>query len=106
MRILFDQGTPVPLRHALGEHAVRTAYEMGWSTLDNGSLLAAAEKEFEVLVTADQSIQYQQKLAGRRLAILVLPTTSWPKIQARVSQVIEALSSLRPGDMLKLSFDP
>lgn len=66
MRILFDQGTPAPLRHALKEHAVTAAYELGWSELDNGELLAAAEAEFDVLVTTDQNLRYQQRLAGRR----------------------------------------
>jgi len=78
MKIVFDQGTPVPLRRALKGHAVATAYELGWAELDNGELLAAAESEFDVLVTTDQNLRYQQKLAGRRLAILILPTTNWP----------------------------
>jgi len=73
MRILFGQGTPVPLKHALREHEVRTAYEMGWSSLDNGSLLEAAEKAFALLVTIDRNVRYQQNMAGRQLAILGLP---------------------------------
>ena len=79
MRILFDQGTPAPLRQLLRGHNVSTAYEMGWSELANGDLLAAAEADFDALVTTDQNLRYQQDLAGRRLAILVLPTTSWPR---------------------------
>ncbi|HXX04055.1 MAG TPA: hypothetical protein VEJ37_06945 [Xanthobacteraceae bacterium] len=59
MKILFDQGTPAPLRRALMEHAVSTAYEMGWGQLDNGQLLAAAELEFDVLVTTDKNLRYQ-----------------------------------------------
>ena len=55
MRILFDQGTPVPLRNALIGHAVSTAFEMGWSTLVNGDLLAAAESQFAALVTTDHN---------------------------------------------------
>ena len=57
MRVLFDQGTPVPLRNYLTEHRVATAVEMGWSTLSNGELLDAAEKEFDVLVTTDQALK-------------------------------------------------
>jgi len=79
MRILFDQGTPVPLRALLSGHSVSTAYEMGWSELANGDLLAAAEADFDALITSDQNLRYQQNLTGRRLAILVLPTTSWPR---------------------------
>jgi hypothetical protein len=78
MKILFDQGTPVPLRLSLSSHAVSTAHEMGWSELDNGNLLAAAEEAFDVLVTTDRNLRHQQNLARRELAILVLPTTSWP----------------------------
>ena len=81
MRILFDQGTPVPLRRALPGHAVATVHELGWSTLPDGPLLAAAEDAgYEVLVTTDQQLKHQQHLAGRRLAILVLGSTSWPRI--------------------------
>ncbi len=76
MRILFDQGTPAPLRHALTGHSVSTAYEKGWDQLGNGDLLNAAEAAFDVFVTTDQNLRFQQNLTGRRLAILVLPTTS------------------------------
>jgi len=84
MRILFDHGTPAPLRHHLAGHEVITAYETGWSELSNGDLLKAAEPAFNVLITTDKNLQYQQNLLGRRLAILVLPTTSWPRIQKHV----------------------
>lgn len=80
MRILFDQGTPVPLRDALAGHTVSTAYEMGWSTLDNGALLTEAETaQFDIFITTDQNLRYQQNVQGRRVAILVLPTTRWHK---------------------------
>lgn len=59
MRILFDQGTPAPLRHLLRGHEVSTAYERGWSTLKNGELLVAAEDQgLEVLVTTDRNLKY------------------------------------------------
>jgi predicted nuclease of predicted toxin-antitoxin system len=102
MRILFDQGTPVPLRRALTDHSVFTAHEMGWTQLDNGALLQAAEAEFDVLVTTDQNLPYQQNLTGRRIAILILPTTSWPKIERRQAQIVAAVGALRPGDVLEL----
>jgi hypothetical protein len=82
VRVLFDQGTPVPLRQVLVGHDVSTAYECGWSTLKNGELLAAAETQgFDVLVTTDKNLRYQQNLASRSIAILVLGTTSWPRIR-------------------------
>jgi hypothetical protein len=77
MRILLDQGTPAPLRAALVGHVVVTAYERGWSTMTNGALLdAALEDGFDLILSTDQNIRYQQNLVGRPLAILVLPTTS------------------------------
>src|SRR6266852_361772 len=99
MKILFDQGTPAPLRHTLAGHTISTAYEMGWATLENGDLLSAAEASFDALITTDQNLRYQQSLAGRRLAILVLPTTSWPKIQVQLTKVVAAVDGLRAGDL-------
>jgi len=67
--------------------------------LDNGSLLEAAEASFDALITTDQNLRYQQEFASRRLAILVLPTTSWPKIQ-----VVSDINALRPGEFIELNF--
>ena len=103
MRILFDQGTPVPLKQHLTGHQVETAYELGWSRLTNGDLLAAAEGRFEALVTTDRNLRHQQSLAGRKLAVLVLPTTSWPRLQKQIPAIIAALASLRPGDYSELA---
>jgi hypothetical protein len=104
MRILFDHGTPAPLRRAWTAHSVSTAYEMGWTELDNGALLQTAEAAFDALITTDQNLRYQQNLTGRRLAILVLPTTSWPKIQANEPLIVAAVDALRPGDLTELAF--
>jgi hypothetical protein len=104
MRVLFDHGTPIPLRLALTNHTVSTAYDMGWADLDNGALLKAAETRFDALITTDQNLRYQQNLTGLRLAILVLPTTSWPKIQAHEERVAAAVNVLRPGDFVELNF--
>ena len=104
MRILFDQGTPAPLREPLIGDNVSTAYEKGVDRLENGDLLNAAEAAFDALITTDQNLRYQQNLAGRGLAILVLPTTSWPKIQAHIAKVTAAVDALRPGDFVELQF--
>lgn len=103
MRILFDQGTPVPLRQALAGHAVSTAYEMGWATLTNGELLDAAEGPFDVFVTTDQNLRYQQNLTGRSLAILVLPFASWPKLQSHEPKIISAIEAMTAGTYVELS---
>ena len=103
MRILFDQGTPAPLRNALTGHAVSTAFEMGWSTLVNGELLAAADSPFDVFVTTDHNLQYQQNLTGRRLAVLVLPFANWPRLQKHLPAIVSAIGNLKPGDFVELS---
>jgi hypothetical protein len=102
MRVLFDQGTPAPLRRALAPHEVSTAFELGWSNLENGDLLRAAEGRFEVFITTDQNLRYQQNLSGRQLAILVLPTTNWLEIQRHQDEVAAAVNALRPGEYREL----
>ncbi len=98
MKVLFDQGTPVPLRRYLRSHEVTTAYELGWSTLQNGSLISQAEAAgFDVLVTTDKNWKYQQNLSERSLAIVVLLSTSWPKIQAKVSEVVVGVDGATKG---------
>jgi len=104
VRVLLDQGTPAPLRQALQGHSVATAHEQGWATLTNGELLAAAESAFDVLVTTDQSLRHQQNLRGKQLAILVLPTTSWPKLRLHATSIAAVLATLRPGELLEWSF--
>jgi hypothetical protein len=78
-------------------------YELGWSRLTNGELLASAEGRFDVLVTTDRSLRYQQSLSGRKLSVLVLPTTSWPKLRGQIQDVVAALASLKPGEYLELA---
>ena len=105
MRVLFDQGTPVPLRRYLALHAVVTVFEKGWSTLQNGELLSTAEDEgFEVLVTTDQNLKYQQNLKNRQIAVVVLMTTSWPQIERAVNRVVAALNSVKPGGYMEVKF--
>ena len=106
MKVLFDQGTPVPLRHLLLGHDVATAYEMGWSALTNGEFLAAAEAhDFVAIVTTDKNLRHQQNLAGRVFGVLVLPTTNWPRIHRNATRVADALDALLPGSVHELSFE-
>ena len=94
MRVLFDQGTPVPLRQHLAAHQVATTFEFGWNNLKNGELLQQSEESgFSVLVTTDQNLRYQQNLAGRKIAIVVLTTTSWPRIEREAKAVDAAAPS-------------
>jgi len=99
VRILFDQGTPVPLRRSLNGHIVATAYELGWSTVTNGDLIRLAEQEgYELLITTDTNLRYQQNLRSRSIAILVLTTTSWPRIRQVVGEIKAAVAAIQEGD--------
>ena len=98
MKVLFDQGTPLPHRRHLREHSVDSAAERGWSDLDNGSLIEKAEQEgYEVLVTTDQNMRHQQNLRNRRLALVVLLSTAWPNIQLRTEEIRAAIDAVQPG---------
>lgn len=107
MKILFDQGTPVPLRRSLGGHEISTAFERGWGNKKNGELLSAAEADgFEAIITTDQNLRYQQNLAERRMAILVLMTTDWRRIHTHVDLVSTAVDAIQPGTYRELNFPP
>ena len=100
MKILFDHGTPAPLRAYIPEHAVDTAAEKGWAELSNGELLEQAEsEEYELLITADQSVRYQQNLSRRRMAIIVLRSNRWPDVLLRVDDIRAALEPIQPREL-------
>lgn len=73
--------------------------------MENGDLLGVAEGRFDILVTTDKNLRYQRNLAGRQLAILVLPTTNWPEIQRHQNKVATAVSVMRPGEYRELDWD-
>jgi hypothetical protein len=107
MRVLFDQATPVPLRSYLIGHEVRTAAQQGWDTLKNGELLLAAEAAgFDVLLTTDKNMRYQQNLAGRKIAVVVLGRQQWPGLQPYIHFVVEAVNAAQPGSYLEVSLPP
>ena len=103
MKLLFDQGTPVPLRTHLPNHIVETAFERGWSNLNNGDLLSSAEKEgFDALITTDQNLRYQQNLMRVKIGVVVLLTTNWPRIRNHLDIVVEAIEGLKSGGYLEI----
>lgn len=104
MNILFDQGTPVPLRQSLRDIFVETVFEIGWARLSNGDLLREAESKYDVLVTTDQNLRYQQNLAGRDLGVFVLPTTSWPVMKPHAQSIASAVLALTRGEYLEYQF--
>ena len=98
MLILFDQGTPVPIRPFLIGHTVETAAQRGWDKLKNGELLEATEEAgFKVLVTPDKNIRYQQNLTLRRIALVVLGNPKWPVLCQHVERVVIAVNAAQPG---------
>lgn len=104
MKILFDHGTPVPLRRYLVGHVVDTAFERGWSKLKNGELLDASEHDdYALLVSTDQNLRYQQNLSNRQLAIIVLLSTSWPRIRLQTDKIQAAVDKIAPGSYTEIS---
>lgn len=103
MKVLFDQGVPVPLRRELQLHTVDTLFERGWSGVANGDLLDAAEAHsYELPLTTDQSIRHQQNLTGRRIAIVVLLSTAWPRIQQKLPEIVAAIDASKPGTVVEV----
>jgi hypothetical protein len=103
MLILFDNGVPAPLRHALKGHVIVEAYERGWDRLLNGELIAAAEAAgFDVLVITDKNIRFQQNLKDLRIAFVVLGNQQWPTLRRFVERVIAAVNTVTPGSYVEV----
>ena len=103
MRILFDNGTPRGVAAALVGHTVEEARSRGWDALRNGELLTAAEiAGFDVLLTTDRNIRYQQNLAGRRIAVVVLSKGRWRLIMRRLPEIVAAVSGAAPGSFTEV----
>ncbi len=82
---------------------MRTAAQEGWDKLKNGDLLTAAEEAgFDLLVTTDKNIRYQQNLAGRKIAIVVLGQQQWPRLRPHIQRVIEAVNAATPGSFAEV----
>lgn len=98
MRILFDNGTPKPIARTLAGHEVSFAHRIGWHELKNGELLRQAEEAgYEVLLTSDKNIRYQQNLFGRRIAIVVLGNQQWPDVSLHLDRIATAVNAATPG---------
>jgi len=98
MLVLFDHGTPAPLRSFLKDHIVKKTTDLGWDTLSNGEFLRAAEEAaFEVFLTTDKNIRYQQNLADRVIAIVVLGNSRWPVVRLYVDRIAAAITAAKAG---------
>ena len=108
MIVLFDNGTPRTLaRYLIDQHTVTEARARGWEELDNGALLAEAEAAgFQVLVTTDKNIRYQQNLADRKIAVVALGKGRWSLIKRHVVQIVEAVHAATPGSYTEIEIPP
>ena len=98
MLILFDNNTPRGLTRFLSGHSVEEARMRGWDQLANGELIAAtAQAGFEVMVTADKNIRYQQNLEARKIALGVLEHSQWPMVKLVVENIVAAVDAAQPG---------
>ena|ERR1035437_9778107 len=104
MLVLFDNGTPRTLaRYLIDRHAVTEARARGWQELENGKLLNEAEAAgFDVLVTTDKNLSYQQNLVGRKIAVVVLGKGRWTLIEPYVAQVVAAVNAATPGSFTEV----
>jgi predicted nuclease of predicted toxin-antitoxin system len=108
VRILLDHCAPKRLRRFLPAHAVKTTREMGWDRLTNGALLDQAQTAFDVLLTVDQNLRYQQRIAGRPIALVVLvaPDNRVTTLAQLVPELDRLLPTVQPGQVYELHFPP
>jgi Domain of unknown function (DUF5615) len=104
MRILLDECVPRRFKHELGDHEVRTVPEMGWAGIKNGALLQLAAESFDVLLTTDRNLTFQQNLATMRLAIIVLRALSndISVLRPLTPSVLEALLRIKVGEVVQV----
>ena len=104
MKIILDESVPQKLRLLIdGSHEVITTWFQGWSGLKNGALLTAAEEAgFDLFITADQELGYQQNLTSRKIALLVLSTNNWSVVKARMHEITAAINAVKSGSFVFL----
>ena len=102
--MLLDECVPRRLRRELPGHDIRTVNEMGWSAVKNGPLLRLASQEFDVFLTVDQGVEYQQNILGLDLAVIVMVARSndIDDLRPLMPQVREILNSVSPGSLFKV----
>ncbi|HEX4811021.1 MAG TPA: hypothetical protein VH325_18930 [Bryobacteraceae bacterium] len=106
-RVLFDKNVPYPLKRYLTEYQVRTAEEAGWGEISNGELIGRAEKaDYQVLVTCDQNVRYQQNMARRQISMVVLGSNIWPAVRPKVAEIIAALKRASPSSFEFIEIAP
>ncbi len=105
MKVLLDQNIPRLLKPFLQQHVVLTARQMGWDRLGNGDLLTAAEESaFQLFITADGKLRYQQNLTLRKIAIIEVSNNNWPSMQPHVPRIVAAVDTAQPGTYLTIDY--
>ncbi len=105
MRVLLDENMPHKLRHSLTRHHARTVEEIGWAGVHNGDLLRIVEHAgFDVMITGDQNLSYQQNLTRRKMAVIVLSTNKWNVIKKDVAPIVRAVGSAKPGSFDRVEY--
>jgi predicted nuclease of predicted toxin-antitoxin system len=102
MKIPLDECVPWPMHRLLPQHSVTSVQALGWSGVRNSELLGRAEADFDLLITSDQNIRYQQNLAGQRIAILELSTNDLRRIRAAAALIEEAVQKIQPAELRRL----
>jgi hypothetical protein len=99
-RVLFDHNVPSPLARFLRAYEIKLADEMGWATFQNGQLLSAAERAgFEVLLSGDQTIKYEQSMTGRKIRVVSMSDNHWPIVKDYVDAILKAVATVNPGEI-------
>jgi len=107
LRILFDKNVPDLLRRHLIDYQVQTADEEGWGQISNGELISRAEKAgYQIMLTCDQNIQYQQNMSHRKISMVVLGSNIWPSIRPKIAEIAAALKRVSPGSFEFIEIAP
>jgi len=97
-KVILDENLPQPLRHLLSPHDVVTVHYMGWSGIQNGELIELIDSDFDVFITADKNLRYQQNLSSRRIGIIELPFSRLDDISPHTEKILLAIESMNSGD--------
>jgi hypothetical protein len=104
MKILFDNGAPNPIARSLIGHDVTFARKIGWHELENGELIQKAEEAgYELLLSTDKNIRYQQNLTGRKIALVVLGNSQWPMVRMHLDKIVAVVNAATPGSYAEVA---
>jgi hypothetical protein len=106
VKIVLDECVSCPLAKHLAGHLCTSPQREGWGGYENGDLLKLAEQEFDLFVTSDQNLRYQQNLSDRKIAILELSTNDWATIRHHLESVVARIDAMQPGEFARYDVGP